>query len=188
MNEKKIDVLMSEMTAIRNEINTTKETIHSILNFFFILIGIEVSLLIAAWSSSVDLSNIMVRFLVLSIPLLFMCLSMYHSECVMRIHNYIEYIDFDIRNKIQELLGEPLLNTRSKIPTKSIIGVFKSSPLEAKLGYLSKLGIKIMSMLFPLLFYVYIVYYQQIDILLIERIMFAVDIGFIVTLFFMQHD
>ncbi len=34
MNEKKIDVLLSEMTAIRNEINITKETIHSILNFF----------------------------------------------------------------------------------------------------------------------------------------------------------
>lgn len=47
MNEKKIDVLLSEMTAIRNEINITKETIHSILNFF-ILIGIEVSFLIAA--------------------------------------------------------------------------------------------------------------------------------------------
>ena len=73
----------------------------------------------------------MVRFLVLAIPRIFMCLSMYHSECVMIIHNYIEYIDLDIRNKIQELLGEPLLNTKSKIPTKSIIGVFKSSPLEA---------------------------------------------------------
>lgn len=31
MTEKKVDVLMSEMSAIRGEINTTKETVHNIL-------------------------------------------------------------------------------------------------------------------------------------------------------------
>lgn len=188
MIDKKIDVLMNEMIAIRNEINTTKETIHSILNFFFILISTEVSLLIAASGSSIDLGNIIVRLLILTIPFLFMCLSIYHSECVMRIHKYINYVDLDIRNKIQELLGEPLLNPKSKIPTKSIIDVFKKTPLEAKMGYLSKLGIKIMSMLFPLLFYVYIVQYQQIDIYIVEYIMFVIDSSFIIILFFMQHD
>lgn len=34
MLEKKVDVLMCEMSAVRNEINSTKETVHNILNFF----------------------------------------------------------------------------------------------------------------------------------------------------------
>lgn len=188
MVDKKVDVLMNEMTAIRNEINTTKETIHSILNFFFILIGTEVSLFIAAWDSSIDFANTFVRLLILTIPFVFMCLSMYHSECVIRIHKYISYVDKDIRDKIKELLGEPLLNSKSKIQTKSIIDIFKKSPLEAKFGYLSKLGLKVTSMILPLLFYIYMVHQKQIDLWIVEYIMFAIDVVFIISLFFTQHD
>lgn len=188
MTEKKVDVLMSEMSAIRGEINTTKETVHNILNYFFVLIGIEVSLFIAAWDSSVDFDSIFVRLLILLIPFIFMCLSIYHTECVMRIHTYIKYVDFDIRNKIGELLGEPLLNAKSKTATKSFMCVLKKGPLDAKLGYLSKLGLKLMSMLFPLLFYVYMVQQRRINMGFAEYIIFSVDVAFIVALFFMQHD
>lgn len=188
MVEKKIDVLINEMTAIRNEINTSKDTIHSILNFFFILIAAEVSLFIAAWDNSIDFGNVFVRLLILAIPFLFMCLSTYHSECVIRIHTYSNYVDTNIRDKIQELLGEPLLNAKSKTPTTSILGVFKNSPIDAKLGYLSKLGLKAMSMLLPFMFYTCMLHQQQIDITFLERVMATIDAGLIMSLFFMQHD
>lgn len=188
MLEKKVDVLISEMSAIRNEINSTKETVHNILNFFFVLIGTEVSLFIAAWDSFVDFDSIFVRILILSIPFPFMCLSMYHTECIIRIHNYIQYVDCNIRNRIKELLGEPLLNVKSKTATKSIMDVLKKGPLDAKLGYLSKFGLKLMSMLFPLFFYIYMVQRMQINMEPVECIVIAVDVTFIVALFFMQHD
>lgn len=188
MLEKKVDVLISEMSAIRNEINSTKETVHNILNFFFVLIGAEVSLFIAAWDSLVDFDSIFVRLLILTIPFPFMCLSMYHTECIIRIHKYIRYVDFNIRNKIEELLGEPLLNAKSKTATKSIMGVLKKGPLDAKFGYLSKLGLKLMSMLFPLLFYIYMIQRRQINVEPVEYIMITVDVTFIAALFFMQHD
>jgi len=188
MLDKKIDVLMSEMSAIRNEINTSKETIHSILNFFFVLIGAEVSLFVAIWDSSVDFNIVFIRLLILTIPVLFMCLSMYHSECVMRIHSYSNYVDSNIRGKIQKLLGEPLLKSKSKTPTKSIIGVFKESPIDAKLGYLSKLGIKAISMLLPILFYICMVNQISIKTTIMERIVVLIDIFFVFTLLFMQHD
>ena len=189
MVDKKIDVLMSEMTAIRNEINTTKETIHSILNFFFILISAEISLFVSALNGMIDFENGFVRIMILSIPFLFMCLSIYHSECVMRIHIYIDYVDTNIRKKVAELLGEPLLNPHSKTPTKSFIDIFKKGhPLSAKLGYLSKLGLKIMSILITLLFYLYMVYSRQSTIYVLELIMFIIDTSYIFILFFMQHD
>lgn len=188
MIEKKVDVLMCEMTAVRNEINSTKETVHNILNFFFVLIGTEVSLFIAAWDSLVYFDSIFVRLLILTIPFPFMCLAIYHTECVMRIHKYIQYIDFNIRNKIEELLGEPLLNEKSKTATKSIMDVLKKGPLDAKFGYLSKLWLKLMSMLFPLLFYVYMIQRREINIESVEYILITVDVTFIAALFFMQHD
>lgn len=188
MIDKKIDVLMSEMTAIRNEINTTKETIHSILNFFFILISAEISLFISALNGMIDFENEFVRNMILSIPFLFMCLSLYHSECVMRIHIYINYIDTDIRNKVSELLGEPLLNSHSKTATKSIVDVFRKHPISAKFGYLSKLGLKIMSIFITLLFYLYMVYSKHLTISVLELIMLIIDVSYIIILFFMQHD
>lgn len=188
MIDKKIDVLMNEMSAIRSEINTSKETIHSILNFFFVLIGAEVSLFVAIWDSSIDFSNIFIRLLILIIPLLFMCLSVYHSECVIRIHTYSNYVDSSIRDKIQELLGDPLLNAKSKTPTKSIIDVFKKCPLDAKLGYLSKLGIKTISMLLPILFYICMVNQNSIKMIVVEYLFFLIDAVLIITLLFMQHD
>lgn len=188
MEDKKIDVLMNEMTAIRNEINTTKETIHSILNFFFVLTSAEASLFVTALNSSINFNNYYVRFLILVIPTIFMCLSVYHSECVMRIHTYIKYVDVNIRDKLHEILGEPLLNDKSKIPTKNIFGVFKKSPLEAKFGYLSKLGLKVISMILPVMFYIYMHKQYNLDVTVLEYIMISIDIVFIVTLFFMQHD
>lgn len=185
---KKVDVLMAEMTAVRNEINTTKETIHSILNFFFILISAEISLFVSVWDSVFTLTNPLIRLFILLIPILFFCLSIYHSECVMRIHTYITYVDSTIRNKIGTLLGDPLLNNQSKFPTKTVFGVFHKSPMAAKLGYLSKLGIKIISMLLPILFYIYTIRSNCMPMSIYEWILLPVDIVLTISLFFMQHD
>ncbi len=188
MLEMKVMVLMNEMTAIRNEINATKETIHSIMNFFFILIGAEVSLFIAIWKRTVDFNDFFIRILILSIPWLFICLSFYHTECVMRIHMYISYIDVNIRGKIKELLGDPLLNSKSKEPTNSIIDLFSKRSVSARLAYISKLGIKLMSMLIPCIFYFCMIQEKGIKATFIENVMLSVDFLLIIILFFTQHD
>ena len=187
MDELKVTIIMAEYNAYKEEIRSTKETIRSIVNYVFILLAALFSFVVAIFSTDIQFENISVRLTFLVLPECFFLLSMYHTQCVMRLHRYSRYIDDEIGNKIKSITGEQLLNGQSKHETKNIFRLMKL-PIDARVAFLSKIGIMLFSVALPLFFWLAMCIHSNTVTLPVEWILFSVGTVCIVALLFMQHD
>jgi len=187
MNDVKVTIILAEYNAYKEAIKSTEETIRSIVNIVFVLFTAQLSLMTAVISVTIKFNGLFIRIIFLLIPECCILLSMYHSQCVMRIHNYSNYIDIEIGKRLKKITGEQLINNHSKHSTKNIFKLVKS-PTVSKIAFLSKLGIMLAPVTLSLVFWLAMCINCNVTIQIIEWIMFALGIVCAITLFFMQHD
>lgn len=188
MTVKKIDILMSEMSAVRSAIDGHNSTIHSLKNFMFVLTGAEISLFVAIASNSVDFNNFAIRILILMIPILFMCLAIHHTACIIRIHRDYKYLNYDLYDKLSELAETAVYEGSNITESKSVLQLLRKVPLDAKLSYLSNLIIKLISTSLGCVFYICLIVEHSIQPSVIEYIVFLFNILCICSLVVLQHD
>ena len=180
----KLQVLLTEYERIKEEIFHHKTTQQTILNFIIFLISAEIAGLLQIFLSPSQLSGRLVGYLLLVVPIPFALLSFYHSAYTIRIHKLASYLDAELREKIETIVGKGTLRVRSFYPTPNILALFKSS-LDGKMTYLALFGLKALPQLLALITYLSI----KVSVWNTwEFVLFVGDITLMIVSVIGQHD
>lgn len=145
-NGERLQVLLAEYERIRDEILHHKTTQQTVVNFIIVLIAAEVAFFA---QSSVNTQLVQYPALLLLLPLPFAFLGLYHSAYTIRIHKLADFMDGELREKIEAVVGPGALRSRSYVPTRHIFLLAKAAR-DGRLTYLSLFGLKCLPQLVPL--------------------------------------
>ncbi len=149
----RLQALLAEYERIKDEIIRHATTQQTILNFVILLLSAELAALVQIFLMLTQPSRPLLVNLLLIIPIPFALLSLYHSAYTLRIHKLGSHMDCELREKIETIVGEGTLRTRSFCPTPNILALPKALP-DGKMAYLALFGLKGLPQLLALITYV----------------------------------
>jgi len=149
----RLQVLLVEYERIKDEIIRHTTTQQIILNFVILLLSGEIAALAQIFLMVTQQPQPLLVNLLLIFPIPFAFLALYHSSYTIRIHKLGSYIDGELKEKIETIVGEGTLRTRSFYPTPNILALPKALP-DGKMAYLALFGLKALPQLLALIIYV----------------------------------
>lgn len=144
--ESQLQVLLAEHQRVRDEILHHKSTQQTIVNFVILLVAAEIALFSQVVEKGFDARYTTVLLL---LPVPFALLAIYHSAYTARVHKLAEYIDGELRDKIERIVGERTLRTKSYYATRNILDLRHARP-DGKATYLALMGLKSLPQIVPL--------------------------------------
>lgn len=146
----KLQALLTEYGRIKDEIIRHSATQQTILNFVILLLLAEMASLAQMFMMDLQPPPPLILNLLLIAPIPFALLSLYHTSYTMRIHKLASYMDGELKEKIEKIVGEGTLRTRSFNPTPNILVLPNSLP-DGRISYISLFGLKALPQLLPLI-------------------------------------
>lgn len=148
----RLQVLLAEYGRIKDEIIRHTTTQQIILNFVILLLSAEIAALSQIFLMVTQQPQPLLNLLLI-VPIPFAFLALYHSSYTLRIHKLGSYMDGELKEKIETIVGEGTLRTRSFYPTPNILALPKALP-DGKMAYLALFGLKALPQLLALITYV----------------------------------
>ncbi len=142
----RLSVLLAEYQRVRDEILHHKSTQQTVMNFIILLAAAEVAMFSQIVERGFDARYTTVLLL---LPLPFALLAVYHSAYTARIHVLAEYLDGDLRHKLEHIVGDGALRAKSYYATRNVLGL-RHARSDGKATYLALLGLKSLPQIVPL--------------------------------------